>query len=251
VVYSMSDFQKKGVNREEKSFLSLCHDLKAPLQTMLGFNAINQDKINREIIPAINSGSQEMLFTVQQVKRNVDIISREGARLSGMIENLLDFYCLEQDEVHYHMEPCRVPELMEEISSVMKAVCETKNLQWKVTYEKSLPFALLDRHWIIRVLENLISNAVKYTDSGTISCHVSALDGKIKFVIEDTGAGIPLRFYDQIFDKFVKAPVKGVQKGSGLGLAICRSVIESHGGEIWFESQVGKGTTFSFTVPAV
>ncbi len=237
--------------RLDQSFLSLCHDLKAPLQTMLGFNAINGDILNRELLPDLETGDQSFQHIVQQINRNMEIIEREGERLSSMIGNLLDIYCLEQEKVHYNIEPFRVQELMENASALLKAGCEAKKIQWKVYFDRDLPLALLDRSWIMRVLENLISNAVKFTEAGSIACYAVSLEDKVKLVVEDTGLGIPLQYQGRIFEKFIKAPVDGVQKGSGLGLAICRCIVERHGGEIWLESREGQGSIFSFTIPAV
>lgn len=242
---------EKDFNKTENSFLSMCHDLKAPLQNMLGVNTVNQNKLTKEIIPSLNTTNQELFHVIQQVEQNVKIISREGSRLSEMIENILDMYCLEQDKIRYRLKSYSVPKLMEEISSLMKTACEAKNLHWKVTYEKTLSFALLDRHWILRLIENLISNAVKFTEKGSITCHATPLEHEVKFVMADTGSGIPQHLRNHIFEKYTKFPTKGEPRGSGLGLAICCHIIEGHGGRIWAESREGEGTTFNFTVPAV
>lgn len=149
----MANYRENKAGGLDQSFLSLCHDLKAPLQTMLGFNAINGDKLNRELMPGLDAGDQAVMDTVQQINRNMEIMKREGERLSGMIGNVLDIYCLEQEKVHYNIEPCRVQELMENVASLLKASCEARKIQWKVYVDKDLPLVLLDRNWIMRVLE--------------------------------------------------------------------------------------------------
>lgn len=248
---TMGKTRDKELSSLDQTFMDLCHDLKAPLQMVLGFNAMNGDKLHENIFPHLDLQDEKIAHTVQQLDRNTGIIAKEGARLAGMIDNILDMYFLEQGKVLYKIEPCSVEHLLEDISALMKAVCETKDLEWSIKYDKRLPRAQLDRHWIIRALENLFSNAVKFTEKGSVNCNITSQRGMIMFVVEDTGQGIPLQYQDTVFEKFVRAPGRGSQKGSGLGLAICKNIVEKHGGRIWFESREGKGSKFSFTIPAV
>jgi signal transduction histidine kinase len=101
-------------------------------------------------------------------------------------------------------------------------------------------------------LVNLIANAVNYTDQGTVTCRLHISDGEIMISVIDTGAGIPDDECDQVFDKFhqgSRAGAKNRGKGTGLGLTICKHIVEYHKGRIWIESEPGKGSTFSFTLP--
>lgn len=236
-------------NSKEELLMGLCHDLKAPLQTMLGFNAMNLDKLNKVVSSNLANSDETLMRTIQQLTRNMDIITAEGTRLTGMIENLLDMYFLEQEEVLYNIMPCRAQDLLAQENGLMQNACQFKEIQWQLTFEEPLPLILVDRQWISRVLNNLLSNAIKFTEVGSISCVVTRSGDKVKFVIEDTGVGIPLEYQKRIFAKFIKVPGVGNRKGTGLGLAIAKNIVERHGGQIWLESHPGKGSRFSFTIP--
>ncbi len=245
------DIRKAIKNSKEELFMGLCHDLKAPLQTMLGFNAMNLDKLNQIIEPAIDHTDDRSNRTMQQLYRNINIIEEEGIRLTSMIDNLLDMYCLEQEEVYYNLVPCRVSDLLSQTAEMMESACASKGLEWTLVMEDSLPLILVDRQWINRVLENLLSNAVKFTETGSIKCTVTGSADKVKFVIEDTGVGIPQEYQHKIFAKFVKVQGAGNQKGIGLGLAIARNIVEKHGGHIWLESYLERVADFALPFRSV
>jgi signal transduction histidine kinase len=115
-----------------------------------------------------------------------------------------------------------------------------------------LPSVYADRSRVIQVLLNLFSNAYRYTPAGgMITIAIRALDGEVQVDVADTGIGIPEQDQESIFERFYRAdhPVVREQAGTGLGLPIARSLIEMHGGKLWLHSQVGVGSTFSFTLP--
>ena len=123
-----------------------------------------------------------------------------------------------------------------------------------VTQPVTVPLMLEgDRDRLIQVLTNLINNAIKFTETGQIAVSLDKMDGKVKVGIADTGIGIAPEHQDLIFERFaqVKDRRQGKPTGTGLGLAICKEIVEHHKGEIWVESELGKGSTFFFTLPLV
>jgi signal transduction histidine kinase len=118
-------------------------------------------------------------------------------------------------------------------------------------YDAGLPEVVGDRESLIRVMLNLISNAVKFTARGSVTCQARQRNDEIVVSVIDTGVGIVAADHTRIFEKFAQAgdPHTGRSKGTGLGLPISKQIVEHHGGRIWVESELGKGSTFSFTLP--
>jgi signal transduction histidine kinase len=116
--------------------------------------------------------------------------------------------------------------------------------------DDDLPTVACDRRRIRQVLLNLLSNAIKFIETGSITLSVKRLEDEIVFAVIDTGPGIPTEMQAKIFEPFVQA-ADGIKHahGTGLGLPISRSLVQAHGGELWVESEIGEGTTFTFTLP--
>jgi signal transduction histidine kinase len=114
-----------------------------------------------------------------------------------------------------------------------------------------LPEIVGDRDKLIQAVINLISNAVKFTDKGSVTCRAKQANGEIVVSIMDTGMGIAPEDQPKVFEKFkqVGETLTNKPKGTGLGLTICKEIVEHHGGRIWVESELGKGSTFSFALP--
>ena len=118
---------------------------------------------------------------------------------------------------------------------------------------EALPVVMADRRWIVQVLQNLVSNAIKYAGPCRPEIHISAeatADGEWVFRVRDNGIGLDMRHADAIFGVFKRLHRRDEYGGTGIGLAICKRIVELHGGRIWVESEPGKGSTFSFTLPA-
>jgi signal transduction histidine kinase len=108
--------------------------------------------------------------------------------------------------------------------------------------------AAVDEQAFLRVVENLVGNAIKYTESGSVKVTLEATDDTAKISVADTGRGIPPESIEAVFDKFTKLPETG-GRGAGMGLALCRALVEEMGGRIWVESKVGFGSTFFVEIP--
>ena len=128
---------------------------------------------------------------------------------------------------------------------------EAKKLKLVRDIEPDLPAVTGDQDRLIQVVINLISNAVKFTDSGSITCSARRDDGELVVSVTDSGIGIAPADQPKVFEKFkqVGDTLTDKPKGTGLGLPICKEIVEYHGGQIWVESTPGQGSTFSFTLP--
>jgi NtrC-family two-component system sensor histidine kinase KinB len=170
-------------------------------------------------------------------------------RLQGMVDDLLDLSRIESGRVELHPTPASVSVLFEAALEDCKGEAEAKGV--KVKLESPLPDAkaLVDRDRIGHVFSNLLVNAVRHTpQNGTITLGATSLDGFIRITVTDTGKGIAPDFRQRIFDKFFRVPGTD-HKGTGLGLFIAKEIVRGHGGEIGVESEIGKGSTFWFTLP--
>ncbi|HVG38259.1 MAG TPA: ATP-binding protein, partial [Pyrinomonadaceae bacterium] len=144
----------------------------------------------------------------------------------------------------------RVGELLEAVARHLRPQAETKNLTLKLAASINLPPALTDRAGIERVVTNLVTNAMRHTaPGGEIKISAEPREHFIAVHVADTGSGIPPEYLPHIFSRFVQIP-HATPGGTGLGLAISKRIVEAHGGQIGVQSAIGRGTTFTFTLPA-
>ena len=245
----------KELEKQDKlktEFVStVSHELRTPLALVLGFAKIINKKLEGSIFPNVKTDDSNVRKTMKQIKENVDIIVLEGNRLTDLINDLLDIAKIEAGEIEWKMEPIFVSEIIDRVASVTYSLFENKRLQLIMDVEDGLPKIVGDKNRLIQVVINLISNAVKFTEKGSVTCKVKKLSNEVLISIADTGMGISVHDQEKIFDKFkqVGDMLKGKPKGTGLGLPICKKIIEHHGGRLWVESQLGKGSTFLFNLP--
>jgi len=150
------------------------------------------------------------------------------------------------------LENISVYRLCQNAADVLKAQIDAKGANLTLDLHQSLPDVKADANKIIWVLTNLISNALRYTDSGgNIRLSAEQLGPYVHVSISDNGPGIPYEIQSKIFDKFVQIKSDKALGGSGLGLTICKEIIRAHGGTIWVDSIPEEGSTFTFTLPVV
>jgi signal transduction histidine kinase len=138
------------------------------------------------------------------------------------------------------------------ISNALNGFKEQSSMKIERHLQEDLPLIRGDKDMLMRVLANILENAIKYCDNhGTLEITAMDKHNGVAITIKDSGPGIPMEDKDKIFDKFYRsdAAVKGKKRGSGLGLAIVKSIIEAHGGSVWCESDIGKGMTIGFWLP--
>ncbi|AFY68442.1 PAS/PAC sensor signal transduction histidine kinase [Thalassoporum mexicanum PCC 7367] len=244
----------KEVDRMKTDFIStVSHELRTPLTSVLGFAKIIQKRLGENIFPFLESSQDRKLQrSLRQVDENLKIIVSEGIRLTALINDVLDVAKMEAGKVDWHMTRLEIPEIINAGMAATSALFAQKPALRPISeVSGNLPSVVGDRDRLIQVVINLISNAVKFTEKGSVTCQASQEDDFIVVRIIDTGAGIAASDLDQVFDKFkqVGDTLTDKPKGTGLGLSICKQIIEYHGGRIWVESELGQGSTFIFTLP--
>ena len=233
-------------------FTSVSHELRTPLTSVLGFAKIIRKRFEERIAPSLHGSNQQVQYSKEQILQDLDIILSEGARLTNMINNILDLAKLEEGAVTWRMETLSVADLVDRATTATHPLVREKGLVLQVESDNGFPPIVGDKDRLAQVLINLIANAVKYTDEGTITCRVKISDDEVVISVIDTGVGISQDECDKLFDKFYQSThddTRITNKGTGLGLTICKTIIEYHKGRIWIESELGKGSTFSFTLP--
>jgi signal transduction histidine kinase len=243
----------ESANAAKSSFLAnVSHELRTPLTSILGFTRVIQRRLSRAILPNVRSDDPKVASAVGQVSENIDIILAEGARLTTLINNLLDLEKIEAGEMTWNMQPVDPAMLLTQAGDATASLHQAKGLRFELDAAPDLPAVRADRDRIVQVLINLISNAVKFTAQGSIRCEARP-DGAgfMEFSVTDTGTGIAPEEQAAVFEKFrqVGDTLTDKPTGTGLGLAICKEIVEHLGGEVRVQSELGKGSRFSFTLP--
>ncbi len=239
-------------NESKSAFLAnVSHELRTPLTSILGFARIVQKRLDDRIFPLISDDEDRAQRAMNQIEGNLEIIMAEGERLTTLINNVLDLEKIEAGKMDWHMEPVIMADVVDQGLAATMALVEQKGLSLVKELPEDLPTITGDRDKLVQVMINLISNAVKFTDTGTITCRAKQGDGVIVTSISDTGTGIAEEDLPTVFEKFkqVGDTLTDKPKGTGLGLPICREIIDYHGGQIWLDSRIGEGSTFYFTLP--
>jgi len=238
----------------KSSFLStVSHELRTPLTSVLGFAKIIRRRLEDRLFPLIPEDDRKVQQAKRQVIENLDVVVSEGERLTKLIDDVLDLAKIEAGKFTWNMTSVSVTDVIERATAATASLFETKKLSLVREVEADLPDVTGDQDRLIQVVINLISNAVKFTDSGAITCSVHRREGELVVSVADSGIGIATADQPKVFEKFkqVGDTLTDKPKGTGLGLPICKEIVEYHGGHIWVESEPGKGSTFSFTLPSV
>jgi two-component system sensor histidine kinase/response regulator len=210
----------------------IVHDLRTPLTSVIaGIEMIGH-------VGALTETQQSM----------VAIAFRGGKTLLGMINDLLDVEKMEAGKTQLHYDELSAPGLIAGAIEQVSSLANEARTVIVTDVERDVPLFPGDANKISRTLVNLIANAVKFTEAGTVTISASVAGGTIRFAVRDTGRGIPAEAMDRIFEKFGQLDSHS-KVGTGLGLAFCKLAVETHGGEISVESTPGKGSTFAFTIP--
>ncbi|UPT73186.1 MAG: HAMP domain-containing histidine kinase [Elusimicrobiota bacterium] len=175
------------------------------------------------------------------------------ARLSTLVTNILDFSKLESGQMSVYPKACDPNKLCSQAVDGLKPWATKKQINLVFTPDPNLPEVLADEGKTVQVLVNLISNSLKFTPKqGTVAVGAAMLTGDVSFVtfaVRDNGCGIAPENRERVFEKFQQVASPHNVGGTGLGLPIAKSMVELHGGRMWLESEVGRGTAFYFTMP--
>jgi PAS domain S-box-containing protein len=224
----------KHLARMKDEFVAtVSHDLRSPLNAILG---------NVEI-------AQEKGFSQEERRDALKRITRIVYHMADLTNDLLDLAKLDIG-TPLERAPLQLDKLARETADDLTHTASAKGLAIRRDLDRHPPIEA-DRQLITRVWHNLIDNAIKYTDEGTITVRVQALDNRVMGQVADTGVGISPVDLPYVFDKFFRAnhPKVRETKGTGLGLALVKSIVEKHHGQVWAESEPGAGSTFTFTLP--
>jgi len=238
-------------SRAKGTFLNtVSHELRTPLTSVVGFAKLIKKRLTGVMLPALAGADAKVERASRQVSENVDIIVAEGERLTTLINDVLDLAKIESGKVEWHMQPVALGEIIQRGIAATTALSGAKGLAVH-TEINELPTVVGDPDRLIQVLINLLSNAIKFTDHGAITCRAHRVDSAIEVRVTDTGSGIASEDQPKVFEQFVQVgdTLTGKPSGTGLGLPICRQIVEHHGGRIWVESELGRGSTFAFTIP--
>ncbi|MBZ9632855.1 GAF domain-containing sensor histidine kinase [Clostridium sp. FP1] len=246
-------FQKlKDVDKMKTDFLStVSHELRTPLTSIIGFAEMVKRKFEGVIVEELDLENDKNKIAVIKIKRYINIILSEGDRLSCLINDLLDISRMEAGKISLNMREIDIEEIINQVITLTNPIIRDKSVQVILNIRESLPKIMADKDKLLQVIINLISNAIKFTQQGCIVCTARAVEENVIVSISDTGIGIREEDKKNIFEKFsqVGDTLTNKPMGTGLGLAICKYIIEEHGGEIWVESEIEKGSDFSFSIP--
>jgi signal transduction histidine kinase len=236
----------KEIDRMKTEFTStVAHELRTPMTSVIGFTRLIERTFNRRILPELPDDPRTVK-AADKVIRNLGIVIEEGERLTSLITNMLDLAKIESGRMDWTMSLLNPGQLVERACHACAGLFTSRDVVLQESEAEEVGPIFGDADWLQQVLVNLISNAAKFTTSGTVTVGVRVELGDVVFSVTDTGTGIPQSHLTRVFDKFAQV---GTQKGTGLGLPICREIVSAHGGEIWCESVMGEGSTFAFKVP--
>jgi signal transduction histidine kinase len=178
-------------------------------------------------------------------------IRSNGKHLLGLINTVLDIAKIESGQFTLNMAEYAMESAVETVRSATESLAQNKKLTLKTDVAKSMPIGLGDEQRLTQVLLNLVGNAIKFTDAGEVRITAKAFNGHFNVTVADTGPGIPPAEQRRIFEQFhqVDSSLTKAKGGTGLGLAIAKQIVEMHGGRIWVESNLGKGSTFQMELP--
>jgi len=228
---------KRAIEIKSDFISMVSHELRTPLTAI------------REGVNIVSDGVAGKLTGMQ--KKFIDLTKRNVDRLSRLINDVLSFQKLESGKIVFEMAPADISAVAREVKKTMAAYARAKGLKFVIQTDKKIPEFKFDKDKVTQVVVNIVDNAIKFTEKGSITIATSLEGSKnVKVSVKDTGIGIKKKDIPKLFQRFEQLGRKnGKTGGSGLGLAICKDMIEKHDGRIWCESQIGKGAEFSFILP--
>ena len=230
--------QVEEASRHKSEFLAnMSHELRTPLNAILGFTELIQDGIYGEVGEKVT----------QQLAR----VQANGKHLLGLINDVLDLSKIEAGQLELQRGPVALGEVVQTVESSTGSLATAKHLRLVTDLEPGLPVVEGDARRLTQVLLNLVGNAIKFTEEGTITITARRRGETVEVGVEDTGPGIPSADQQRIFEAFHQLDSSSTRRqgGTGLGLAIAQQIVELHGGAIGVESEPGRGSRFFFTLP--
>jgi signal transduction histidine kinase/DNA-binding response OmpR family regulator len=220
---------------------NISHELRTPLNLILGFTEMMYYR------PTVY-GSMEWPRTLRQ---DVHRLYQSSRQLMDLLNDVLDLSRVDAGEMSVHKEWGDLRPVIDEAVALMRDLLKGRDVELRLEIPATLPRLRFDRTRVRQILLNLLNNAANFTERGSITVSAEVTQKDIIISVADTGRGIPEDEQTRVFDEFhqVDMSLKRSHRGAGLGLAIAKRFVELHGGRIWLQSQLGKGSTFSFTLP--
>ena len=225
-------------SQHKSQFLAnMSHELRTPLNAILGYTELILDNIYGE--------------TPEKMREVLDRLQANGKHLLGLINDVLDLSKIEAGQLTLDLADYSLKDVVHTVVTAVESLANGKKLSLTTVVALNLPVGHGDERRLAQVLLNLVGNAIKFTDKGEVAIEATISDGSFTVAVRDTGPGIAPSDQDKIFGEFQQADNAATKRkgGTGLGLSIAKRIIGMHGGRIWVESDVGKGSTFAFTVP--
>ncbi len=238
LLYEANERLKKSAEAKSEFMAHMSHEIRTPLNVIIGFSELLLD----EVPGKINDEQRQCLN---------DILN-SSQHLLTIISDILDLSKIEAGKVELRLKRTSIASVIESMKSAMTAMLASKNQTLEITVDEAIPPFPVDRDRIEQVLLNLLSNATKFTaDGGIIKIKATRNDEWCEIAVIDNGIGIRKEDQEKIFQAFcqIDDPLVKGKGGSGLGLTIAKQIVEQHGGRIWMESEYGKGSRFTFTLP--
>jgi signal transduction histidine kinase len=234
--------QLREADRLKTEFIAtVSHELRTPLNSIIGFAKL----LLKQQIGPLNS--------IQQT--DISLIYDSAQHLLSLVNDILDLSKIEAGKIRLDLEWVSVEEIIVGVVASTYILIEGKPIELKEEIEANLPRVYVDRSRIRQIVINILSNAAKFTDAGSISLRIHKITKNkqdyVCFSVKDTGIGIAAEDMDKVFEAFrqIDSSLARRAEGTGLGMPISYRLVTLHGGELWVESQVDQGSTFSFTIP--
>jgi signal transduction histidine kinase len=228
----------EAASNHKSAFLAdMSHELRTPLNAISGFSQV----LRKQLLGEINDKQAEYL----------DDILSSARHLLSLIDDVLDLAKVEAGQIELEVMPFSLREALERGAVIVRERATRKDVRISVSSDPGVDVVMGDERRIRQVVFNLLSNAVKFAPAGsTVDVAATRVDGVVRVSVSDSGPGIAPEDQARIFEEFQQAAAGREQhEGTGLGLALSRRLVELHGGQIWVDSEVGRGSTFAFTLP--
>jgi signal transduction histidine kinase len=233
--------QLRELDRLKSSFLAnMSHELRTPLNSILGFADVMLEELDGPL--------------TDNMQNDLGLIYKNGQHLLHLINDVLDMAKIESGKMNLTVEKFNLQEIIEEVTSITSTFASEKNLALFIEPDSDHEVEIqADKIRLRQVMINLVNNAIKFTEKGSISIHVAREDKNVLISVKDTGIGIPTELLESVFQEFTQVDTSTTRKagGTGLGLPISRRLIQMHGGRLWAESTgiAGEGSTFYVFLP--
>jgi signal transduction histidine kinase/CheY-like chemotaxis protein len=238
------DKAEEARDDRDRFVLAVSHELRSPLNFILGFSDLMAN--SPETYASLKKWPPGLFDDIKEIYRSSN-------HLMGLINDILDLGQIDAQQMTIYRERASIKRLVDDVKKMAEPAFTQKNLWLKVVCSKHLPQVFIDTTRIRQVLLNLVNNGLRFTDQGGVTVRVEQKESAILVEVEDTGTGISEADISKVFEAFRQVGDDSWRRreGSGLGLAISQRFIELHGGEMWLESEMGKGSRFYFTIPVI